>query len=284
MARRKDFPLDRALALVTGGGGGIGRATALALAGHGARVLAVDIDGDAAEKTAAACAESGPEAHGFVCDVSDADAVAALAEQVHDTWGPLEVLVNNAGVGMTARWSEMSLDDWRWIRGINLDGVLHGCFAFGPAMLERGHGHVVNVSSVLGFMPHGTVGAYAATKASVLSLSRSLRADWGRRGVGVSALCPGAIATGIVEQARFLGDQVSERDRAIDAFRKGHSPELVAREVVRAVRENRSVVPVGWDAKVAWFAHRLLPLAVQDLIARWGIKERGSADPSEHSS
>lgn len=271
MARRKDFPVAGALALVTGAGGGIGRATALALAGHGTRVLAVDVDGEAAEKTAAACAEGGAEAHGLVCDVADAGAMEALAGKVHDRWGPLDLLVNNAGVGLSGRWSDMTIDDWTWIRSINLDGVVHGCLAFGPAMVERGHGHVVNVSSILGFWAHGLVGAYGATKAGVLALSQSLRADWGRRGVGVSAICPGMVNTAIVERGRAVGAMAEQKDRVVESFRKGRSPELVAREVVRAVREDRTVLLVGWDVKVAWLAHRLLPLRAQQLIARQGV-------------
>ena len=190
MGRRKDFRFDGALALVTGAGSGIGLEIAKALSGHGVRVLAADIDGDAAEKTAAACGEIGPEAHGLLVDVSDAEAVAALAEGVHAAWGTLDVLVNNAGVGMSGRLADMTVDDWRWIRGVNLDGVIHGCLAFGPAMVERGHGHVVNLSSGLGYIPRATEIAYVTTKAGVLQFTQSLRADWARRGVGVSAVCP----------------------------------------------------------------------------------------------
>jgi NAD(P)-dependent dehydrogenase (short-subunit alcohol dehydrogenase family) len=270
LARRKDFQLDGALALVTGAGGGIGREICRALAGHGTRVIAVDVDGDAAGKTAAACGENGPEAHGLVVDVGDADAVAALAERVHGTWGPLDVLVNNAGVGMSARLTDMTVDDWRWIRAVNLDGVVHGCMAFGPAMVERGRGHVVNLSSGLAYTPRATEPAYVATKAAVLALSQSLRADWSRRGVGVSAVCPGVINTGIIDTTRFLGEQSSRRDRHVKMFRRSHPPELVAREAVRAIRENRTVVFPGFEARLGWWAHRLAPLPVQQLIARQG--------------
>jgi 2-hydroxycyclohexanecarboxyl-CoA dehydrogenase len=271
MARRRDFRLQGALALVTGAGSGIGRAVCLALADQGARVLAVDVDGESAEKTATTCAEGGPEAHGLACDVADAEAMTALAARVHDTWGPLDVLVNNAGVSLTGRWADTSIDDWTWIRGVNLDGVVHGCLAFGPAMVERGHGHVVNLSSMLGYTPHGVVGAYGATKAAVLMLSQSLRADWSRHGVGVSAVCPGMVDTAIVAQGRTVGAWSEKKDQVVEAFRKGRSPDLVAREVVRAVREDRAVVRVGIDAKVSWWMHRLLPVRVTQLIARQGI-------------
>jgi 2-hydroxycyclohexanecarboxyl-CoA dehydrogenase len=268
MARRKDFQVEGALSLVTGAGSGIGREVARILATHGARVLAVDIDGDAAEKTAAMCGEIGPESRGLTCDVSDADAVAALAERVHGTWSPLDVLVNNAGVGLTGRLADMTVDDWRWVRGVNLDGVVHGCLSFGPAMVDRGHGHVVNMSSGLGYTPRATEIAYSATKAAVLSFSQSLRADWRPQGVGVSAVCPGVINTPIIDHTRFAGDREQRRDRLVKAFRRGHPPDLVAREVLRSVREDRAIVFPGIEARLGWWAHRLLPLSVHQFIAR----------------
>ena len=124
------------LVVVTGAGSGIGRATAAAFAATGATVVAADIDGAAAEKTAALCAERGASGQAAQCDVTDAAAVAALAERT----GPVDVLVNNAGVGMTGRFADMTLDDWRWIRSVNLDGVVHACAAFGPGMIARRSG------------------------------------------------------------------------------------------------------------------------------------------------
>lgn len=272
--------LQGALVLVTGAGSGIGRATALAFAAEGARVVAADIDAASAEKTAAACAEQGVEAEALTLDVADWDAVVAAATRVHADHGPLDVLVNNAGVGMSGHLADMSVDDWRWIRSINLDGVVHGCRAFGPAMVERGSGHVVNVSSGLGYTPTATEVAYCTTKAAVLAFSRCLAADWAGRGVGVSAICPGVIDTPILEASRFLGDQGTEdvRRRAEWIFGKGHKPETVAAAIVASVRHRRPVVAVGWEAKLGWWAHRLVPVAVQQRLARpttvWAQKVR----------
>jgi NAD(P)-dependent dehydrogenase (short-subunit alcohol dehydrogenase family) len=260
---------DGSLVLVTGAGGGIGRATALAFAAERARVLCVDIDAEAAEKTAA-CGEAGAAAHPLVCDVADWEAVRRLAEAVAADHGAPDVLVNNAGVGMTGRLAEMTVDDWRWIRSINLDGVVHGCLAFGPAMLARGSGAVVNVSSGLAYTTRATEPAYCTTKAAVLTLSQCLRADWGQQGVGVSAVCPGVIATPIVRSTRYVGGQSAEavRARAERIFRRGHRPEVVARAIVDAAQRNRAVVTVGWEAQLGWWLHRLLPLSVQQRAAR----------------
>src|SRR5438309_6612482 len=134
--------LRGSLALVTGAGSGIGRATALALADAGGRVLCVDIDAESGEKTAAECAERAGGAATYDVDVADRAAVLALADRVHDEHGPLDVLVNNAGVGISARFLDTTLEDWDWIISVNLLGIVHACHAFGPGMVRRRRGHV----------------------------------------------------------------------------------------------------------------------------------------------
>jgi len=272
---RRDFDLSGARALVTGAGSGIGRAIALELARKGSRVLAVDQHGETAEKTALACREVGPEAHDLTCDVTDADAVRALAERVQADHGGIDVLVNNAGVGMTGRFADMSLDDWRWIRAVNLDGIVHCCHAFGPGLLARGRGHVVNVASALAYTPRATEPAYVTTKAAVLALSRCLRADWADSGVGVTAACPGVINTPILESTRFVNADEAQAagaaERTAKVFACGHSPQLVARDVLMAIQLDKAVVLSGFEAKLGWFAHRMLPIRVQQRIARQGI-------------
>lgn len=270
MARTPRIDIPGAVALVTGAGSGIGRATALALAERGAVVLCADIDAEAADKTAAAAGERGAAGTGsYRVDVSDRSSVAELAAGVHAEHGPLGILVNNAGVGMSGRFTDMELSDWDWIRSINLDGVVNGCHAFGPKMLERGRGQVVNLSSGLGFTPTATEPAYVTTKAGVLALSQCLRADWSRSGVGVTAICPGVINTPIIDRTRFVGDQDPKaHERTVKAFRRGHSPEQVAAAIVDAIEHDRAVVPVGFEARIGWWIHRLAPIALQQVIAR----------------
>jgi 2-hydroxycyclohexanecarboxyl-CoA dehydrogenase len=243
MAGHGRVELPGALALVTGAGSGIGRATALALADRGASVLCVDLDEVAAEQTAAACREKGAAIAGARrVDVADRAAMEALADEVHGTHGPLDVLVNNAGVGITGRFTDTTLDDWHWIRSINLDGVVHGCALFGPPMLERRRGHVVNISSVLGYVATVTEPAYVTTKAGVLALSQCLRADWRRDGVGVSAVCPGIIDTPMM--GRFTGNTAEGRARVIaqEPIGRMGMPREIAAAVVWLCSEAASFV------------------------------------------
>lgn len=254
-----------AVGVVTGAGSGIGRATARALAARGMHVVALDVDGVAAEATAV---ETGGEA--WTVDVADGQAMEAAARAVVGEHGPPDILVNNAGVGMTGRFLDTTEEDWQWILGVNLGGVVHGCRAFGPTMVARRRGHVVNVSSGLAYTPRATEPAYVTTKAAVLALSRCLRADWGPLGVGVSAVCPGVIDTAIAARTRFRGERAAAETmvRVRRLFAKGHPPELVAGAIVDAAVRNRPVVPVGAEARVGWFLNGLVPARVVDRAAR----------------
>lgn len=257
-------------ALVTGAGSGIGRATALALADAGASVVCVDLDEVAAKTTAVACEDRGVSSRAHACDVADRRAMEALAEHVHAEHGVLDVVVNNAGVGMSGRLADMSLEDWEWIRSVNLDGVVHGCRLFGVPMAERGRGHVVNIASGLAYLPRSTEIAYCTTKAAVLMFSRSLRADWRTCGVGVSAVCPGFVNTSILSRGRFVGPMWSPETMRLAerGFGFGHAPEVVADAVVHAIRRNRAMVAPGVEARLGWHLHRLAPLALDALTGR----------------
>ncbi|MHB1776385.1 MAG: SDR family NAD(P)-dependent oxidoreductase [Acidimicrobiales bacterium] len=258
----------RRLAVVTGAGSGIGRATAHRLAADGALVVAADVDQPAAEVVA-------KEVDGIPAgvDVADGDAVAALASDVLDAHGVPDLLVNCAGVGMSGRFLDTGAADWDWIVSINLLGVVHCCGAFGRSMVARGSGHVVNVASGLAYTPRPTEPAYVTTKAAVLALSRCLRADWGPRGVGVSAVCPGVIDTPILRTTRLRGERADPGtvDRLRRLFARGHPPSLVADAIAAAVEHDRPIVTVGIEARLGRALHRLLPTRVADRAARTSI-------------
>jgi len=254
--------------VITGAGGGIGHAAAVHCAVRGAEVIAVDLDAEAAELTAQECGQLHGSAHAHTCDVSDGEAVAELAELIEHDHGPVDVLVSNAGVGMAGPFLEGSIEDWQWLRGVNVDGVVHSCYAFGQAMAQRRRGHLVNVASMAGYVPSASLTAYCTSKAAVIMFSQCLRADLASQGVGVSAICPGVINTPIATNTRLVGSMAGKRGQVVRAFSHGHSPEAVARAIVRAVEHDRELVPVGIEAGVARQLLRVAPGPVRGLVTR----------------
>jgi NAD(P)-dependent dehydrogenase (short-subunit alcohol dehydrogenase family)/pimeloyl-ACP methyl ester carboxylesterase len=254
------------LVLVTGAAAGIGRATALAFAEAGARVVAVDRNAEGAARTAELARRAGaPEARAEVVDVGDEQAMEKLAARVAATDGVVDVLVNNAGIGFAGPFLDTTVEDWRTVLDVNLWGVLHGCRLFGRQMAERGEGgHLVNVASAAAYLPSRALPAYGTSKAAVLMLSESLRAELAGRGIGVSAVCPGFVHTDITSTARFAGvDAPEERRRRERARRlyglRGYPPEKVAAAVLRAVAEDRAVVPVTPEARAGRLLSRVAP-------------------------
>ena len=262
--------LPGSLAVVTGAGSGIGRATATALAAEGARVVAVDIDEASAKETVALL---GAGHHAAAADVSDALAMAELAAAVEREHGVPDVVVNNAGIGMSGRFLDTTTADWDAILGVNLRGVINGCAAFGPAMVARGSGQVVNVSSGLAYIATAETPAYCTTKAAVLQLSRALRADWAAHGVGVSVICPGFVNTPIATSTRYLGPNAAKTaELARKGFARSHAPEVVATSIVSSIKRNRFIVPSGFEAWLGWYASRLVPTPVLDVVGSVGAR------------
>ncbi len=244
--------------VVTGAGSGIGRATALAFAQQGARIAACDVD--QARLDALSAELGGRVLVVQKVDVSDRAQMSAFADAVHAQVPAADVVVNNAGVAVGGSFLDTSLDDIDWLLGINLRGVIHGCHFFVPRMVERRSGHVVNISSIFGIYPAPNVTAYVASKFAVLGFSQSLRTELAPHQVGVTAICPGMIATSIVADGRMAGEIGDRRASMVERFKKGTPPSRVAEAILDAVRTNPAVRTVGRDA---WVVHQLTKLAPQ---------------------
>ncbi|MFD9422517.1 MULTISPECIES: SDR family oxidoreductase [unclassified Streptomyces] len=254
------------LVLITGAAGGIGRATAFAFAEAGARVVAVDRDAEGAARTAEMARLIGaPAAWGEAVDVSDEQAMEKLAEKVATEYGIVDVLVNNAGIGLSGSFLETTSEDWKNVLDVNLWGVIHGCRVFGKQMADRGQGgHIVNTASAAAYQPSRALPAYSTSKAAVLMLSECLRAELAERSIGVSAICPGIVNTNITATTHFAGADAAEEKRLRQRTSRlyglrNYPPEKVADAILKAVVRNQAVVPVTPEARGARLLSRISP-------------------------
>jgi NAD(P)-dependent dehydrogenase (short-subunit alcohol dehydrogenase family)/pimeloyl-ACP methyl ester carboxylesterase len=259
------------LVVVTGAGSGIGRETVLAFAEAGADTIAVDIDRAAAERTAELAGLLDTFSVARALDVGDAKAMEDLAREIGEQFGAPDVVVNNAGIGMSGPVLDTSTADWQRILNVNLWGVIHGSRLFAQQMVDAGtRGHIVNVSSGLAFFPTRLTPAYNTTKAAVQMLSECLRAELADKQIGVSAIYPGVVNTNIVSTAAMLGDDDADakRRRANRLYEmRNLKPEAVARAIVDAVEHNRAEVRVGAEVHAIRWLSRLAP-GVARRIAR----------------
>lgn len=266
-------------ALITGAGAGIGRATALELTRQGAcTVIIVDRDEAAARDTAEAVTAAGAQAAVYPTDVTDEDAVKNLAAQVNSEHGVIDILINNAGIGMAGRFLETTPERWDAIIAVNLRGVLNCSRAFAEQMVARGEGGtIINVSSASAFLPSKSMVAYSTTKAAVLAFSESLRADLADEGITVTAVCPGFVNTNIARNTVYAGmsDEQQERARAkADAAyrRRNYTPEATARAIVKAIRTGPPVLPIAPESRFGYAMRRISPGAIR-LLARYDIRQ-----------
>lgn len=242
-------------AFITGGANGIGLGIARALARDGVKVALADLDQAALDQ---AHAELSPiiGVHTVRLDVRDRDAYAAAADAVEAALGPVSIVVNNAGVAGGAPADKLTYELWDWGMGINLGGVVNGVQTFLPRIVERGQGgHIVNTASIAGLYADLSGVLYHTAKFGVVGLSEALAIELKPNGIGVTLLCPGAVATGIVERTRRLQPRVTDsmtaeqKRKAFAQFEqnketlaRGSSPDAVGAAVVAAMREDQLYV------------------------------------------
>jgi NAD(P)-dependent dehydrogenase (short-subunit alcohol dehydrogenase family) len=255
------------VAAITGAASGIGRALAVQLAEQGCHLALSDVDETGLAETVARCEGHGVKVTSQHVDVASRDAVVAWADAVVEEHGRVNVVVNNAGVAVSADVSRMSFEDFDWLIGINLLGVVNGTMAFLPHLERSGGGHVVNLSSVFGLVPVPTQSAYNTAKYGVRGFTDALRMELeiARSCVSATTVHPGGVKTNIVRNARFDGESIamsSGDDPALGFDRIARTtPEQAAAAILAAVRRNKRRVLVGPDAKVFDLLGRL-PAAV----------------------
>lgn len=252
------------VAVVTGAASGLGRALSVALSRRGLRLALVDRDAPGLD---ALRAELGEGASAHALDVADRAAMEALPALVVAAHGGVDLLINNAGVSVGGALEHTPVEDYAWIFGVNVFGVLYGCKFFLPHLRQRPQAHILNISSTFGLMGFPNKSAYAATKFAVRGLSESLRAELHGGTVGVSCGFLGAVRTGIVRASRVS----SERSRALeDAYlqQTGITPERAALALLAGVERDRSRILVGADVRAIDLAARALGGALPSLIGK----------------
>lgn len=238
-------------AFITGGGNGIGLGIARSLARAGAKLALVDLDADALARAKAEL-EQITSVETFRLDVRDRAAYAAVAAEVEQSLGPVSLLFNNAGVAGGAPAAKLTYDLWDWGIGINLHGVINGIQTFLPGMVARGQGgHIVNTASGAGLAATSSGVLYSTAKFGVVGMSEALNAELGAAGIGVTVLCPGPVATGIIQRSAGTSPKAGltlteEQKRAsaeriaimTEALKQGVGIDDVGEMVLKAVREN----------------------------------------------
>ena len=270
--------------LITGAASGLGRALASACVADGWRVLLTDVDASGGElarlELAEGVRESGGSPDGRVAflalDVRDEGAWAAAREWCEREWGGLDVLVNNAGVASAGPIAEVPMADWDWIVDINLKGVVRGVRTFVPLFRAQGAGHVVNIASMAGLLNAPNMVAYNVTKAGVVSLSETMRAELGRDGIRTTVVCPSFFATAIADNMRSTDPAFEVMARRMVTGEALPGPKLtaadVAAKILRAVDRERFWALPHVEGRVLYGLKRHCPAlfaAGMSGISRW---------------
>lgn len=260
-------PYADKVAIVTGAGSGIGRALGEALARHGAIVVWTDRQPERLRIAVAAPADTGGRRVARPLDVTEAPAFQSLVDDTVAHFGRLDYLFNNAGIAVGGEARDLTLEDWRAVLDVNLNGVIHGVAAAYPVMARQRSGHIVNMSSIEGLAPFPHTIGYVASKHAVVGLSNALRVEGADLGVKVSVVCPGYIRTAIfresplvhLDRAKLLGSL---------AGLKGMPPQECARRILNGVARNQAIIVVTRSAKALWALQRLSPGLVRLMMQR----------------
>ena len=246
--------IQNRVAVVTGAASGIGLGIVRALTGAGVHVAMLDIEEQALTGARSEFDTANVDVQPFVCDVSDRGQVREVAAAVHAHYGRIDILCNNAGVAAGGPIDETSEDDWDWVLGVNLQGVVNGMRAYVPIIKAGGQGgHIVNTASILGLRTGPRMSIYAASKYAVVAISESSREDLAPWDIGVSALCPGMIDTRILKSERNRPAAFTEHSTGmVESVERGEmerrfateglDPDVVGEQVLDGIRQDKPFI------------------------------------------
>jgi NAD(P)-dependent dehydrogenase (short-subunit alcohol dehydrogenase family) len=260
------------VAAVTGAASGIGRALAVNLAARGCHVAVADIDEKGLQETAALAGGSGVKVTTHRVDVSDRVQVEGFARDVVEVHGRVHLVINNAGVTVSQTLEDIAYEDFEWLMGINLWGVIYGSKAFLPFLKQQAEGHIVNISSIYGVITPPCNGAYCTAKFAVRGFTETLDQELKGTNVRVTCVHPGGVRTNIARNARFhqASDPCISRDEAVaifDRFMARTTPDEAARIIIAGIERDKHRIMVGADAVILDVVKRLFPVASQVLTA-----------------
>jgi NAD(P)-dependent dehydrogenase (short-subunit alcohol dehydrogenase family) len=253
---------DKAV-IVTGGASGIGRSLCDQLARHGAYVVMADINFEQVEKAAESLLEKGLKVKAVHLDVTDELAFKKTIEDTAAEYGQLDYLFNNAGIAVLGEVHNLTMDHWRKVFDVNLNGVLHGTFHAYQLMVKQGSGHIVNLSSVEGVLPFPTTVSYVGTKHAVFGLSESLWVEAADMGVDITIICPGYIRTPMLDSSEAVNTTMDTWKKSILVvlFEKlsAITPNTCAKLILKGVAKKKIIVFTPKIGRLFWWNYRIWP-------------------------
>jgi short-subunit dehydrogenase len=255
------------VAVVTGAASGIGRALSIELAGEGCDLALCDIDEEGLSETGAQARALGRKVSLHRVDVADRERMQRFASEVIESHGRVNLVVNNAGVGVASSFEQHTLEDWEWIIGINLWGVIYGCRFFLPHLRQAKDAHIVNVSSLFGLVPVPMMTSYSATKAAIGAMSESLWMELHQEGIDVTVVYPGGVVTNVARSSRAFDPVFKALSvEVIDQY--SITPQQCAKRIVKGIKKNELRVVVTPVAHTMETFKRLSPNLSQRMVER----------------
>jgi len=228
------FDLSGRVAIITGGCSGIGQAMAAGLARYGARVAVAGRTATKCEKAAAELRAQGAEILVIPTDVSQPEEARRMVEQTADRWGRVDILINSAGVSQGVPALEMTVEEWRRVMSIDLDGAFYCCQAAGRVMKEGGNGSIINITSLSGMLGYANQAAYCAAKGGLTMLTRALAVEWAEYGIRVNAIAPTWFYTPISKTTLDDPTKLAEKLKTIPLGRVGQGDDIAGAAVFLA--------------------------------------------------
>jgi len=254
------------VSIVTGAAAGIGEALVRALANKGASVVAADVNMEMAQRLADSLSQKGQNIIVCESDVRCFEDLKQVVGRAVDEFGRLDLMINNAGVGLAGEMRDLELADWKPIIDVNLWGVIHGVHAALPVMLDQESGQIVNIASAAGLVPRPGMVPYATSKYGVVGLTTSLRYEVEDLGIRVNAVCPFNVATSVFKNTVYKN---LDHEAMLEAIPLRQLPvQQCVEQILTGVRRNRPIITMPRYASFEWWLYRMSPAAASILLRR----------------